>query len=82
MSSQALRAIPEREEVRLESEEEDNRKVEARLENDKTDKARREVVQLLRTLLAIQTILLDNDDIVTRAVEVKGSIAMAAIPFL
>jgi len=44
MSSQALRAIPEREEVRLESEEEDNRKVEARLENDKTDKARREVV--------------------------------------
>ena len=81
MASRALRAIPEKEEVRSKIKEEEEREAEARPEDDKTE-ARREVVESLRTLLATQATLLDDDDIVTRAVDVTGSAATAATPFL
>jgi len=68
--------------VRSETKEEDNREAEARLEADKIEKARREVVESPRTQLATQAILPDDDDIVTRAVEVTGLAAMVAAPFL
>ena len=35
-----------------------------------------------RILLVTQAISPDDDDVVTRAIEVTGSAAMAAIPFL
>ena len=83
MASQALRAIPEIEEVRSEiEEEEEEREAEARPEDDETEEARREVVRSPRTPLATQATPLDDDDVVTKAVDVPGSIVIAATPFL
>ena len=82
MTSRALRAIPEKEKVRSEIEEEEERETEARPGDDETEEARREVVELLRTPLATQVIPPDDDDVVTRAVDVTGSAATAATPFL
>ena len=62
--------------------EEEDRKVEARPENDKTEEARREVVNLSRILLATQGTPPDNDDVVTRAVDMTGSAVTVATPFL
>ena len=82
MASRALRAIPEKEEVRSEIEEEEEREVEARPEDDEIEEARREVVESPRTPLATQATPPDDDDVVMRAVEVTGSAATAATPFL
>ena len=82
MASRALRAIPEKEEVRSEIEEEEEREVEARPEDDEIEEARREVVESPRTPLATQATPLDDDDVVTRAVDVTDSTATAVIPFL
>jgi len=69
--------------VRSETEEEDKgREAEVRPEDDETEEARREVVESPRIPLATQTTPLDDDDIVTRAVEVTGLIVTVAIPFL
>ena len=83
MESRALRAIPEKEEVRSEiEEEEEEREAEARPEDDEIEEARREVVESPRTPLATQATPPDDDDVVTRAVDVTGSAATAATPFL
>ena len=82
MASRALRAILEKEEVRSETKEEKDREAEARPEDDEIEEARREVVKLPRTLLVTQATLPDNDDVVTRAVEVMGSAVTAVTPFL
>ena len=75
--------MPEKEVVRFEiEEEEEEREAEARLEYDETEEGRREVVESRRTLSATQATPLNDDDIVTRAVEVTGSVAMAVTPFL
>ena len=69
--------------MRSETEEEDKgREAEVRPEDDETEEARREVVESPRIPLATQTTPLDDDDIVTRAVEVTGLIVTVAIPFL
>ena len=53
MASWALRAISEKEEARSELEEwKEDREAAARPEDNKIEEARREVVKLLRTLLA------------------------------
>ena len=39
-------------------------------------------MESLRTPLATQATPLDNDDVVTRAIDVTGSAATAATPFL
>ena len=80
--SPALRAIPEKKVVRSKTEKEDDREAEGRLEDDKTEEARREVVESLRTLLVTQVILLNDYNIVTIAIEVMGSAATAATAFL
>ena len=83
MACRALRARPEKKEVRLETKEEDEgREAEARSEDDRIEKARRAVVKTPRTPLATQATPLDNDDVITRAVEVTCLLATAAISFL
>ena len=81
MASRALRAILEKEEVRSEIDEEEEREAEARPEDDEIEEARREVVESPRTPLATQATPPDDDDIV-RAVDVTGLAATAAISFL
>ena len=81
MASRALRAIPEKEEVKSEIEEEKEREAEARPEDDETEEVRRKVLESLRTLLATQATPPDDNDVLTRAVDVTGSTATAAIPF-
>ena len=67
----------------METKEEDEaREAEVRPEDDDTEEARREVLKSPRILLAIQMTPSDDDDIVTRAVKVTDSTAMAVIPFL
>ena len=57
--------------MRLEAKVKDkDKEAEARLENDKTEEARRDLVKLPKILLATQVTLLDNDNIVTKAIEV------------
>ena len=85
MASQALRAIPEKEEARSEIKEEDEEReveAEARPEDNEIEEAKREVVESSRTPLVTQATPPDNDDIVTRAVDVMGSGAITATPFL
>ena len=82
MASQALRAIPEKAEARSETKEEgEGREAKARLDDDEIE-ATREEMELLRTPLATQAILPDNDDVITRAVDMTGSAVTAATSFL
>ena len=83
MASRPLRVIPKKEEVRLETEgEAKGREAEARPEDDKIGEVRREEVESSRTPLATQATIPDNDTIVTRAVDVIGSVVIVVIPFL
>ena len=83
MASRALRAIPEKEESKSKTKEEDkDREAEARPDDNEIEEARRIMVESLRIPLATQAIPPDDDDIVTRAVDIMGSAATAVTPFL
>ena len=70
-----------RREIRTEEQDEE-REAEARPEDDEIEEAKREVVESPRTLLATQAIPPDDDDILTRAVDITGLAVIAATPFL
>ena len=61
---------------------EENKEVEAKPDDNKREEGRREVVESLRTQLTIQAIPPEDDDIVTRVVEVTDSAVIALISFL
>ena len=63
-------------------EENEDREVEARPENNETEEARREVVESPRILLAIHATLLDDYNVVIRAIEAMDSAAMVVTSFL
>ena len=74
-----MRAISEKENIWFETKEED-KEAKVRPKDYRTKEARRGVVESLKILLATKVIPSDNDDIVTRAIEVTSLMAMAAIP--
>ena len=67
--------------MRSETKEED-KEAEVRPEDDEIEEARRVVVESLRILLATQATLPDDNNVVTRAVEVIGLVTMAVTSFL
>ena len=73
--------ILKKEDMRSKTKVED-KKGEVRLEEDKTEDARRKVVEIPRIQLVNQEIPWQDNEVIRRAIEVIGSIAIAITLFL